>query len=441
MWCFLKHENEKEFIEQYPELENDLPLLTLFKNDTISFFPRYLYTQYPSPLLYIHEKPQIFDEINLKFNGTLRDNQKPIVNFILNLYKQNNQVNGILKAVPGIGKTVMSVYLASKLKLKTIIIVDNTTLLTQWINAFTKFTNITSDEIAIFKQQLFKTDTSITIAMIQTLTRRLKVNMKKTYDIIDENKFGLVIYDEVHNTSSAAEFAKGSLLFTTKNVLGLSATPFQTGISELLMKHTIGNVIYESTEYELIPHYKFIYYESNISNKYVYLINKSSYEVSKAIYNKAIIEQKEYLDLILTYTKYLLSAKHKIIIICFTRKQVEIISEMLTQNNIENTMFYGIQKKINYTENILVATYSFAGKGFDYAELSGMILACPLAGKKSIIQTVGRILREYKGKTSPEVIDLVDLTLPSMFLREMKIKKNIVSAEFKCQITDAKFGV
>jgi len=36
---------------------------------------------------------------------------------------------------------------------------------------------------------------------------------------------------------------------------------------------------------------------------------------------------------------------------------------MLTDNGLENKMFYGEDREITYNEKILVATYSFAGKG------------------------------------------------------------------------------
>ncbi|MFW6242585.1 MAG: DEAD/DEAH box helicase, partial [bacterium] len=347
---------------------------------------------------------------------------------------------GILKARPGIGKTVMSTYLTCKLGFKTLIVVDNSNLLKQWVNAFYNFTDIEPEDISVFKQKIFQTDTPITIAMIQTLTRRLKNDMKKTYELVNSNKFGFIIYDEVHNTSSATEFAKGSLLFRTKNVLGLSATPFQTGISELLMIYTIGDVIYETNDYDLIPEFKFILYDSQLENKYKLVIGKSQdYKIKKAIYNKGIIDSEIYRNLILEYTKKLLKDNHKIMIICFTKKQVQVLSELLTSQGIQNTMFYGEQKVINYNEQILVATYSFAGKGFDYADLSAMILACPLAGKKSVIQTVGRILRSGENKIQPVVIDLIDLAVAHTSLRELKIKKSIVSEEFKCKISEESY--
>lgn len=443
MWCYILKNDVTSLIDSYPELSDIFEELILLETEDSYFLPRNIFKQFPSNYYHIYYgKDDIeIDPINLNFTKSLRPDQQPIVKHVLNLYKSNGYVNGIIKARPGLGKTVLSTYIAAKLGLKTLIVVDNSNLLKQWVNAFYNFTNADVNDISIFKQKLYKTDTVITIGMIQTLTRRLKTNLKSTYDTINNNNFGLIIYDEVHNTSSASEFSKGSLLFRTKNILGLSATPFQTGASEILMKNTIGDIIYETTDYELKPTYKFVFYESNIEKKYRYAINKiNDYISRKSVYNKAVVESQNYLDLILSYSKHLIQNNHKIMIICMTKKQVTTISEILSKHNIENTMFYGDQKEINYNESVLVSTYSYAGKGFDYEALSAMIIACPLAGKKSIIQTVGRILRVAKDKEPPIVIDTVDMTLPHMFLHELKFKKNIIKNEFKCQIVEENYG-
>ena len=57
------------------------------------------------------------------------------------------------------------------------------------------------------------------------------------------------------------------MLFRTKNILGLSATPFQTGSAEILMKNTIGEVIYETNEYDLKPRYYMVYYDSDLGQR------------------------------------------------------------------------------------------------------------------------------------------------------------------------------
>lgn len=444
MWCYINRSDIETLFKHHPEISDYFESLTLFETKNACFLPRYIYHRFPSNVLqrYLGKNHNdSFEPIDIEFTGTLREEQKPIINKVLHIYNLHNFVHGIIKARPGIGKTVIAAYIVAKLGMKSLIVVDNSNLLNQWVKTFEQFTNIGIDNYDTFKQQLHYTSAPVTIGMIQTLTRRLKNDIRSTYDLVNQNNFGLVIYDEVHNTSAASEFAKGSLLFRTPNILGLSATPFQTGVSELLMKYTIGDIIYETHDYELTPQFKFVFYESELKKNRKYAINKThDYITRKSMYNKFIVESENYLNLITSYTHDLLKENHRIMILCFTKKQVQTISERLQANNIDNTMFYGDAREITYNENVLVTTYAFAGKGFDYADLSAMILACPLAGKKSIIQTVGRILRTVENKNTPQVIDLVDMSFPQMFTQELKMKKNIIKNEFKCQVNEEHFG-
>jgi superfamily II DNA or RNA helicase len=249
------------------------------------------------------------------------------------------------------------------MKIKTLVIVDNQNLMKQWIKAFLEFTDLTEDDIGVIQQKFFGIDRPVIIAMAQTLVSKVK-DIKNSFKAIDAGKVGLVIYDEVHATSSAPMFSKVSLLFRTKNMLGLSATPFQTGVSEVLMKNTIGEVIYETNRYDTTPEYRLVFYKSDLDNKKTYLLNRmDDYIKRKSIYNKIIIDSQAYLDVILKQTKKAREEGHRIIIICFTRIQVKTISELLTNNGLTNTRFYGEERDIDFTENILVATYSFCGKG------------------------------------------------------------------------------
>jgi len=379
---------------------------------------------------------------NFKFTGVLRTNQVPIVETIFKHLSMNNHVNGIIRARPGIGKTVVAIYVAAQMGVKTCVIVDNTSLLEQWIKAIFDFTTLTENDIGIVKQKLTVTNKPVTIAMCQSLLSKIKGNIQSAFEFIDESQFGLVFYDEVHSTSSSEKFAKVSLLFRTKNILGLSATPFQTGSAEILMKNTIGEVIYETNEYDLKPRYYMVYYDSDLGQrdggKYSRrLLRVNDYIKRKALYNKLIVESEVYLNLIGNYTKNLLKNEHRTIIICFTKKQVTSISERLTQFGVVNRRYYGEEQEIDKeNDKVLVVTYSFCGKGFDMKSLSALIYATPLAGKKSLIQTCGRILRDYEGKRQPVVIDLVDMSFPFMSLKEVKKKTKIISDEFQIPIIE-----
>lgn len=337
-------------------------------------------------------------------------------------------------------KTVLSVYIASKLKIKICIVVDNDNLISQWIESFLKFTDLKPEEIGLIKGKHFVVDKPVIIATVQTLLSKIKTDISKNFKLIDNAKIGLVIYDEVHNTSSSSKFSKASLLFRTKNVLGLSATPFQSGIAEILMKNTIGEIIYETKHYELKPTYILNHYDSGLTGKYAYILGKmSDYIKRKAFYNSIIIKSENYLNLVIKIVKQRLKEGHIILILCFTKAQVKLFSEALDKEGINHRRFYGDEKgEIDKNNiNVLIGTYAYIGKGFDFQQLSSLILTTNLAGKKSLIQVVGRILREGdKNKKAPVVDDLIDRGFPSLFIPDMKAKKTIIKNEFNCDIID-----
>ncbi len=437
MWTYIEKKHIELFINQYPIVRDQIEELSLYESSDNVFLPRYIHLTYPSQFLKctLGQRKVKEEHVQILFNGKLREEQKPIVNKILKIFNLNKNVNGIIKAFPGIGKTVLSIYLITKLNLKACIVVDNKNLVKQWVNAIIRFTNIEAGSIGLIQGNFFEIeDKPITIAMVQTLQSKLKTDFTKTFEKIDSGKFGIVFYDEVHKSSSAPQFSKSSLLFRTKNILGLSATPFHYGISEILMTRSIGKILYETNDYKILPKYYFLYYNSGLKGKELNKINYiQNTNIKRGIYNKIIATSKIYVDNVREQTEILLKNNHKIIIICSTQKQVELISQNLTDNGIVNRKFYGKENKLDREKDkVLVATYAYGGAGFDFKELSALILACPLSGKKSVIQVVGRILRKCENKKESVVIDMIDLAIPMFMLPMVKIKKKLIKEEFNC---------
>ncbi len=447
MWTYLLKNDIDGYLDKYPILSDEFKMLWLFETKDAIFLPRLMFYNFPHPKLIQYHGKKIVEagKANFKFTGKLRPDQIPIMDTVFNMFNRQGHVNGIVKARPGIGKTVMAVYAAAKIGLKTIIIVDNSSLMEQWIKEIYDFTDLTIDDIGMVKQRLTVTNKPVTIAMCQSLLSKIKGDLKTAFEFIDESKFGFAVYDEVHNTSASEMFAKVSLLFRTPNIMGLSATPFQYGMQEILMKNTIGEVIYETNEYETVPKYYMVMYKSGLDQldggKYFRKMTKiPDYLMRRAIYNKIVIQSQEYIRLITTYTRNLLKNGHVIIIICFTKKQVEFISEKLSAIGIDNRRYYGGENDSldKENDNVLVVTYSYAGKGFNMKRLSALIYATPLAGKKSIIQTTGRVLRGGENKNEPVIIDLIDMSFQFMFLKDIKKKTKIVNEEFDIPVLEHK---
>lgn len=61
---------------------------------------------------------------------------------------------------------------------------------------------------------------------------------------------------------------------------------------------------------------------------------------------------------------------------------------------------------------LAVATGPYIGEGFDCPALDTVFLVFPMKFKGRVVQYVGRVLRPYPGKTSIEVHDYVDVSVP-----------------------------
>jgi hypothetical protein len=73
------------------------------------------------------------DDIDLSFQGTLRDYQEPVVNKFISYVKNKNTLGGLLELPCAWGKTSASLYICSQLKKKTLVIVHKEFLMNQWI--------------------------------------------------------------------------------------------------------------------------------------------------------------------------------------------------------------------------------------------------------------------------------------------------------------------
>ena len=127
------------------------------------------------------------------------------------------------------------------------------------------------------------------------------------------------------------------------------------------MENTIGSTIVDNFDYNLIPELHFISYESKLNNYKIMLAKTKDFIMRKAIYNKILVKSETYLDLFPKFIKEDLKNKHKTIIICWTENQVKAISNKLNEHKITCTEYYGKARTFSTDDQILVATYQFAG--------------------------------------------------------------------------------
>ena len=378
-----------------------------------------------------------FDTI-LTCKYSLYDYQEPIVNDLLTFYKARGYINGVIQLTTGFGKTFLALYLANLLKLRTLIIVDETSLANQWIERIKEyFPDIPSIGTIMGGNIDTNRDCRFTIALTQTLNSKLRNFDEEFLNKVVGLDFGLVIFDECHKTSASNKYSRISSLFNTMNVIGLSATPYKYGIHKLQLETSIGPIIISKRRLAYSPE---LYIWEYVSNLGMYLKKRDRYFINnermvvikrRQVYNSNIVKSPIYLNQIHKIVRLLLEAKHKIIIISSTIAQCDIIASLLRQSDdsyikTRKIVVLHSKSKPSYDElqnaDIVIGTYKKCSHGFDKKDISAVIFASPYTGRISIPQIVGRILRETSGKAKPVVIYLYDEHYKNIFSKDKLIE-------------------
>lgn len=435
MFCLL--DNTEENKEKYDKY-------ILYENETYIFLPR-LISNFIKNNKYIYQKDNNFIPSTIdgfKFTSILNDQQKYLMDEIINIYNENGFINGVFHLRCGIGKTVCSIYISSILNKKSLVVISMGKILEQWKEEFLKHSDLKEEDIGLIKGNVFDVENKkIIITTPQTLASKIKNDYKSFYLKFRDLGIDLIFFDECHQLGQ--KYVSSTLLFNTKNIIGLSATPYLVDEKEVLFKSIFNDTLIKNNNYDYIPTIKFYKYNSGLGKENGYKLNflqKKNFILGKSRYDKLLLSSETQLNSILEITKKESVDGNRIIIICNTVKQLELIYNKLVKENLSPTKLYSKKNVIDKeNDKIIIAIYKYASLAFDYKELNRLILSIPLLGKKSLIQSIGRILRKCEGKTDTIVYDLIDIDkeFNGLFLNSIKNKINILKSEYnECEFIE-----
>jgi len=340
-------------------------------------------------------------DINLDFNGQLRENQELVVKTYVDYVKKVGYGGGLIELPCGAGKTVDGLKIIYELKKKTFIIVHKEFLMNQWIERIQQF--LPKARIGKIQGQIIDIENKdIVIGMLQSLSM-------KEYPASLFESFGLTIIDEVHHISSEV-FSNSLFKLVTKYMLGLSATMNRKDGTTKVFKMFLGNVIFKGKREE----------EREVVVRAIdYYVNDEEFnhEVTdfrgNPAYSTMISKLCEYnrrSEFILKILSDMLieNPNQQIMIIGHNKNLLKYLYDAIKHRNIASVGYYvgGMKEaalKETESKTIVVATFSMASEGLDIKSLTTLFMVTP---KTDIEQTVGRILRE-KHK-NPIVVDIID---------------------------------
>ena len=340
------------------------------------------------------------DDIDLPFNGELRDYQINIVNTFMKSADKGDG-GGLLEVPCGRGKTICALNIISKIKKKTLVIVHKGFLLNQWIERIEQF--LPNARIGKIQGQVIDIENKdIVIGMLQSLSM-------KDYSCEVFSSFGLTVVDEVHHIA-AEVFVRSLFKIVTPYVLGLSATMQRKDGLTKVFKMFLGDIIYkekrDGNDKVIVKAYTFLTNDEDFNEvKYDYRGNPAySTMISKlCTYNP----RNEYIIKIIIDTLNK-DENQQLMILAHNKNLLTYFYKGLEHRGFDSIGYYvgGMKEKdlkISETKKIIIATYAMASEALDIKTLTTLVMATP---KTDVTQSVGRILRTKH--IQPLVIDIID---------------------------------
>ena len=342
-------------------------------------------------------------KIKVKFEKKLRPVQEEIISKYEECRKEKG--GGIISAGCGVGKTVMGIYLISKIGLKTLVLVHKEFLLTQWKERIKEFL----PEAKIGEIQGKKCDVvdkDIVIGMIQT------VSGKQKYPDYVFRDFGFMIADECHHLGAKC-FSRALRRSTIKYTLGLSATPKRKDGLSKVFKWYLGDICYKSSKPKQSDVITYVYKYFNDDPEYNKVVLNMRKKVNNPVMINNLCSYEKRNKFIFGLVKPLIDEGRTLLILTERITQVNWFIDNIEKEKIASVGRYVGGMKQNILDEslkckIIVGTYNMIEEGFDCKALDTLIMATP---KIDIEQTVGRILRKSPEERiiAPLVIDIWDL--------------------------------
>jgi superfamily II DNA or RNA helicase len=322
--------------------------------------------------------------IPLEFLGKLRDEQEILQKEALEQLNQNGST--LIAIYPGFGKTITSLSIMSKLKTRTLIIVNKLVLVEQWRDAIK---NYLGTDVFFIKGKNCKIKQS-GIYIVNA------INLPK-HDIktLKDLRIGCVIIDECHLILTKV-FSQALFQICPRYLIGLSATPYRPdGFNALFDLYFGTNKIHKSL---YCPHtVQCIHSKIKIEHK----IAKNG----NIDWNSVIEEQSTNKDRNnLIVENVIKNSTRNVLILCKRIKQMIYLQELLKERGIDSAIFKESDVIFDKESRILISSFQKVGTGFSHDKLDMLILGVDT--EEYFLQYLGRVFR--RKDSAPIILDIVD---------------------------------
>lgn len=380
--------------------------------------------------------------IDVHFKGELKPAQKQAIENLL------EHDTGILNAATAFGKTVVCTDLIAEHGVNTLILIESTTLMEQWIHALESFLQINEEP----PEYTTKTGR---IKRRKSVIGRLTSNHDSMTGIVDVamvgslfkkgeehpllKQYGQVILDECHHAASET-IVKVLQAVNAKYVYGVTATTMRGDGKEKINQFLLGPIRYRYTAKERAKEQgiRHLVYPRFTKTVCPHHMNQRMHpaEAYELLRNNAVRDEMILNDV----RKCMKDGRTPVILTKYT-EHAERLFEELRNLPVRGFLLIGTNGRKRQNELleelrqvpadepvIIVATGQLVGEGFDYPRLDTLFLATPISGRNVVEQYVGRLNRDYEGKQDVIVYDYVDGHVPffeKMYGKRLKSYKQI----------------
>jgi superfamily II DNA or RNA helicase len=359
--------------------------------------------------LRLDDQRRLGAQLALRFEGSLTAVQEQAATSLL------KHDLGVFVAPPGVGKTVVGIYVVAARNRSTLVLVHRKPLLDQWVAQLSLFLGLPRNAIGLIGGGKRTPSGRLDVAMIQSLVRDGIVD-----DIVAN--YGHIVVDECHHLP-AASFERVLAEAKARYVTGLTATPYRRDGHQPIVHMQCGPVRFEVSpksetarrpfEHRLICRdttFQAANLDSTAGIQELYAALAADPQRNELILSDVISALEEARSPILLterrdHLEYFVSRLRG-----FTRNLV-VLQGGATAKTRRDVM--GRLAAIPADEErLLLATGRYIGEGFDDARLDTLFLAMPVSWKGTLVQYTGRLHRLAPGKTEVRIYDYVDRTVP-----------------------------
>jgi superfamily II DNA or RNA helicase len=333
---------------------------------------------------------------------------------------------GIIKAVPGFGKTVLSIAAIAERRRNALIIVFTKMVFYQWKERLKNFLDIDPALIGWIGDGKMQATGVIDVALIQSLkSDKNSDEAQRVTEYVKSiaNNYGHILIDEVHHIA-AETFEPVARQARARYFLGASATPRRKDGRHPVIFMNFGPIRYQVDSKQSIA-------ESGMAH--LYKVKRTGFRLSRELVEamretevshhevyKEMAEDEDRNNMILNDVLRSMDRGRSPIVLTNRRDHIDCLYELFrkqTQNVVVLRGSMTTREKraaeelmaLPAEENrMILATSQFLGEGFDDARLDALFMALPTVWEGSLEQQAGRLQRKYVGKSSVEITDYLD---------------------------------